>query len=78
MDRGYPPLQNIINIHPHKRDPSLFSPQKNTHLTPHNSGQLHKVVNMAAVVTQQTIEIPEKYKAAVYDKPGTISTKVEE
>lgn len=25
-----------------------------------------------------SVEIPKKYKAAVYDKPGTISTKIEE
>ena len=25
-----------------------------------------------------TTELPKKYKAAVYDKPGEISTKVEE
>jgi len=24
------------------------------------------------------VEIPKKYKAAVYDKPGTVSTKIEE
>jgi propanol-preferring alcohol dehydrogenase len=25
-----------------------------------------------------SIDIPKKYKAAVYDKPGSISTKIEE
>lgn len=25
-----------------------------------------------------SVDIPKKYKAAVYDKPGTISTKIEE
>lgn len=33
---------------------------------------------MAATATQQTFDIPKKYKACVYDKPGTISTKIEE
>jgi propanol-preferring alcohol dehydrogenase len=33
---------------------------------------------MAAAATEQTFDIPKKYKAVVYDKPGTISTKVEE
>lgn len=33
---------------------------------------------MAAAVTEQTFDIPKKFKAAVYDKPGTISTKIEE
>ena len=33
---------------------------------------------MAAEVAQQSFDIPKKYKAIVYDKPGTISTKVEE
>jgi len=33
---------------------------------------------MAAAATQQTFDIPRKYKACVYDKPGTISTKIEE
>ncbi len=33
---------------------------------------------MAAAATQQTFDIPKKYKAIVYDKPGTISTKIEE
>jgi propanol-preferring alcohol dehydrogenase len=32
---------------------------------------------MAAAVTQKTFDIPRKYKAVVYDKPGTISTKIE-
>ncbi len=34
--------------------------------------------NMAAAATQQTFDIPKRYKAVVYDKPGTISTKIEE
>jgi propanol-preferring alcohol dehydrogenase len=25
-----------------------------------------------------SVELPKKYKAAVYDKPGSISTKIEE
>jgi propanol-preferring alcohol dehydrogenase len=25
-----------------------------------------------------TTELPKKYKAAIYDKPGSISTKIEE
>jgi hypothetical protein len=25
-----------------------------------------------------TVDVPKKYKAAVYDKPGSISTKIEE
>jgi propanol-preferring alcohol dehydrogenase len=33
---------------------------------------------MAAAATEQKFDIPKKYKAVVYDKPGTISTKVEE
>jgi propanol-preferring alcohol dehydrogenase len=33
---------------------------------------------MAAAATQKTFNIPKRYKAIVYDKPGTISTKVEE
>lgn len=33
---------------------------------------------MAAVTEQKTFDIPKKYKAVVYDKPGTISTKIEE
>ena len=33
---------------------------------------------MAAVETQQSFDIPKKYKAIVYDKPGSISTKIEE
>jgi propanol-preferring alcohol dehydrogenase len=34
---------------------------------------------MAAITaTQATFDIPKRYKAVVYDKPGTISTKVEE
>jgi hypothetical protein len=28
--------------------------------------------------TMASVELPKKYKAAVYDKPGSISTKVEE
>ncbi len=34
--------------------------------------------NMAAAATQPTFDIPKRYKAVVYDKPGTISTKIEE
>lgn len=33
---------------------------------------------MAAATAQKTFDIPKKYKAVVYDKPGTISTKIEE
>ena len=33
---------------------------------------------MAAATEKQTFDIPKKYKAIVYDKPGTISTKIEE
>lgn len=33
---------------------------------------------MAAEETQQAFDIPKRYKAIVYDKPGTISTKIEE
>lgn len=33
---------------------------------------------MATAATDQKFDIPKKYKAVVYDKPGTISTKVEE
>jgi propanol-preferring alcohol dehydrogenase len=33
---------------------------------------------MAAAATEQKFDIPKKYKAAVYDKPGSISTKIEE
>lgn len=33
---------------------------------------------MAATETQVLFDIPKKYKAVVYDKPGTISTKMEE
>jgi propanol-preferring alcohol dehydrogenase len=33
---------------------------------------------MAAETTQKTFDIPKTYKAAVYDKPGTISTKIME
>jgi propanol-preferring alcohol dehydrogenase len=33
---------------------------------------------MAAAATEKTFEIPKKYKAIVYDKPGSISTKIEE
>lgn len=31
-----------------------------------------------AAATAQSFDIPRKYKAVVYDKPGTISTKVEQ
>lgn len=33
---------------------------------------------MATTETQKSFDIPKKYKAIIYDKPGTISTKVEE
>jgi propanol-preferring alcohol dehydrogenase len=33
---------------------------------------------MAAAATEQKFDIPKKYKAVVYDKPGSISTKIEE
>ena len=33
---------------------------------------------MTSTDTQKSFDIPKKYKAAVYDKPGSISTKVEE
>ncbi len=33
---------------------------------------------MAAAVAEQKFDIPKKYKGIVYDKPGTISTKVVE
>lgn len=33
---------------------------------------------MAAIETQKTFDIPKKYKAVVYDNPGTISTKLVE
>ena len=33
---------------------------------------------MAAAVAEKTVDIPKKFKAIVYDKPGTISTKIEE
>ncbi|TVY91768.1 alcohol dehydrogenase [Lachnellula willkommii] len=33
---------------------------------------------MATAETQKSFDIPKKYKAIVYDKPGTISTKIEE
>jgi len=33
---------------------------------------------MATETETKTFEIPKKYKAIVYDKPGTISTKIEE
>jgi hypothetical protein len=29
-------------------------------------------------VADMSVDIPKKYKAAVYDKPGSISTKIEE
>lgn len=32
---------------------------------------------MGTVATEKTFHIPRRYKAAVYDKPGTISTKIE-
>ena len=37
-----------------------------------------QAADMAAAATQKTFDIPKKYKAIVYDKPGTISTKIEE
>jgi propanol-preferring alcohol dehydrogenase len=33
---------------------------------------------MASVDTAETFDIPEKYKAIVYDKPGSISTEIVE
>jgi alcohol dehydrogenase, propanol-preferring len=33
---------------------------------------------MAAAVAEKTFDVPKKFKAIVYDKPGTISTKIEE
>lgn len=33
---------------------------------------------MAAAATEKTFDIPKRYKAMVYDKPGSISTKLEE
>jgi hypothetical protein len=33
---------------------------------------------MAAVDMAKSFDIPKKYKAVVYDKPGSISTKIEE
>lgn len=33
---------------------------------------------MATETATKTFDIPKKYKAVVYDKPGTISTKIEE
>ncbi|EPE32390.1 GroES-like protein [Glarea lozoyensis ATCC 20868] len=33
---------------------------------------------MASADTQQKFDIPKKYRACVYDKPGSISTKIEE
>ncbi len=33
---------------------------------------------MAAAVMEHKFDIPKKYKGVVYDKPGTISTKVVE
>lgn len=33
---------------------------------------------MASADTQKSFDIPKKYKAAVYDKPGSISTEVKE
>lgn len=32
---------------------------------------------MAAAAPPQTFDIPKQYKAVIYDKPGTISTKIE-
>lgn len=31
-----------------------------------------------AATTAQSFDIPKKYKAIVYDKPGTISTKIKQ
>jgi hypothetical protein len=33
---------------------------------------------MAAAATEKSFDIPKTYRACVYDKPGTISTKIEE
>jgi hypothetical protein len=35
-------------------------------------------INMATETATKTFDIPKKYKGVVYDKPGTISTKIEE
>jgi propanol-preferring alcohol dehydrogenase len=32
---------------------------------------------MAETESQKTFDIPKQYKGAVYDKPGSISTKIE-
>jgi hypothetical protein len=40
--------------------------------------QRPEIPSTAATVTMGSVEIPKKHKAAVYDKPGTISTKIEE
>ena len=41
-----------------------------------------KTANMAAnateTATEMKFDIPKRYKAMVYDKPGSISTKIEE
>lgn len=38
------------------------------------------IVNSITMATEtgQSFDIPKRYKACVYDKPGTISTKIEE
>lgn len=33
---------------------------------------------MATVTAQKTFDIPSKFQAIVYDKPGSVSTKIEE
>jgi propanol-preferring alcohol dehydrogenase len=33
---------------------------------------------MATATETKTFDIPKKHKAVVYDKPGSISTKIEE
>lgn len=37
-----------------------------------------KILGLKPWFIMASVDIPKKYKAAVYDKPGTISTKVEE
>jgi len=42
------------------------------------SSKFQVTAKMAATATQKMFDIPKKYKAMVYDKPGAISTKLEE
>jgi hypothetical protein len=37
-----------------------------------------QLINMTTETATKTFDIPKKYKGVVYDKPGTISTKIEE